>query len=60
MVSFKVIYLQNAWLKKADEASPDNSGPLHHCARTVIHEMSHKECRTEDVVTPLFRRKGFQ
>jgi hypothetical protein len=48
--SMNVIYLQNAWLKKADEASPDNSGPLHRCARTVIHEMSHKECKTEDVV----------
>lgn len=47
--AMKVIYLQNAWLKKADEATPDNSGPLHRCARTVIHEMSHKECRTEDV-----------
>lgn len=46
----KVIYLQNAWLKKADEASADNSSPLHRCARTIIHEMSHKECRTEDVV----------
>lgn len=46
----KVIYLQNAWLKKADEATADNSSPLHRCARTVIHEMSHKECRTEDVV----------
>jgi hypothetical protein len=46
----KVIYLQNAWLKKADEATPDNSSPLHRCSRTIIHEMSHKECRTEDVV----------
>jgi hypothetical protein len=46
----KVIYLQNAWLKKADEASADNASPLHRCARTIIHEMSHKECRTEDVV----------
>lgn len=45
----KVIYLQNAWLQKANEATPSNSGPLHRCARTVIHEMSHKECRTEDV-----------
>ncbi|WP_209426919.1 M35 family metallo-endopeptidase, partial [Pararhodobacter sp. SW119] len=45
----KVIYLQNAWLKKADEATPDNSSPLHRCARTIIHEMSHKECRTEDI-----------
>jgi hypothetical protein len=45
----KVIYLQGAWLKKADEATPDNSSPLHRCARTVIHEMSHKECRTEDI-----------
>lgn len=48
--AMKVIYLQNAWLKKADEASPDNSGPLHRCARTIIHEMSHKELKTEDVV----------
>ncbi|MCR9156445.1 MAG: M35 family metallo-endopeptidase [Rhodobacteraceae bacterium] len=48
--AMKVIYLQNAWLQKADEASPDNSGPLHRCARTIIHEMSHKELRTEDVV----------
>lgn len=46
----KVIYLQNAWLKKADEASADNAGPLHRCARTIIHEMSHKELSTEDVV----------
>ncbi|MFP7672040.1 M35 family metallo-endopeptidase [Marivita sp. S0852] len=46
----KVIYLQNAWLQKADEATADNSGPLHRCARTIIHEMSHKELSTEDVV----------
>ncbi len=47
--AMKVIYLQNAWLKKASEATPDNSSPLNRCARTIIHEMSHKECRTEDV-----------
>lgn len=48
--AMKVIYLQGAWLKKADEASPSNMSPLYRCARTVLHEMSHKECRTEDIV----------
>lgn len=45
-----VIYLQGAWLKKAGEITPSNQPPLWRCVRTVIHELSHKECSTEDVV----------
>jgi hypothetical protein len=48
--SMSVIYLQGAWLKKADEISPSNQSPLYRCVRTIIHELSHKEVSTEDVV----------
>ncbi len=48
--SMKVIYLQNAWLTKADEITPSNQSPLYRCARTIIHELSHKELSTEDIV----------
>ncbi|MFZ4700429.1 MAG: M35 family metallo-endopeptidase [Candidatus Methylumidiphilus sp.] len=48
--SMKVIYLQGAWLSKADEITPSNQNPLYRCIRTIIHELSHKEVRTEDVV----------
>ncbi len=47
--SMKVIYLQDAWLKKAKEVSPSNQSPLYRCVRTIIHELSHKELSTEDV-----------
>lgn len=46
----KVIYLQNAWLSKAAEVTPSNQSPLYRCVRTIIHELSHKELSTEDVV----------
>lgn len=45
-----VIYLQKAWLDKAGESSPSNAAPLYRCARTIIHELSHKAVKTEDVV----------
>ena len=45
-----IIYLQGAWLKKADEVSPSNQSPLYRCVRTIIHELSHKKVSTEDVV----------
>ena len=48
--TMSVIYLQNAWLKKADEATPSNQAPLYRCARTIIHELSHKQVKTEDIV----------
>ena len=48
--TMRVIYLQNAWLTKAAEATPSNQTPLFRCARTIIHELSHKEVSTEDVV----------
>lgn len=48
--TMSVIYLQGAWLKKAEEISPSNQSPLHRCARTVIHELSHKQVMTEDIV----------
>ncbi len=48
--TMSVIYLQGAWVAKADEATPSNQTPLYRCARTVIHELSHKELKTEDVV----------
>jgi hypothetical protein len=48
--TMSVIYLQGAWLKKADEVSPSNLSPLYRCVRTIIHELSHKEVSTEDVV----------
>jgi hypothetical protein len=48
--AMSVIYLQGAWVSKADEATPSNQAPLFRCARTVIHELSHKQLRTEDVV----------
>jgi len=48
--AMKVIYLQGAWVSKANEVTPSNQSPLYRCARTVLHEMSHKECSTEDVV----------
>ncbi len=45
-----VIYLQGAWLKKAGEVSPSNQSALYRCTRTIIHELSHKEVSTEDIV----------
>lgn len=48
--AMSVIYLQGAWLKKADEVSPSNESPLYRCVRTIIHELSHKQVSTEDVV----------
>lgn len=48
--AMSVIYLQNAWLKKSAEATPSNQSPLFRCARTIVHEMSHKQLSTEDVV----------
>jgi len=48
--SMKVIYLQGAWLAKAKETTPDNQAPLYRCTRTLIHELSHKVCSTEDIV----------
>ena len=48
--TMSVIYLQGAWLKKADEITPTNQPPLWRCVRTVVHELSHKECATEDIV----------
>ena len=48
--SMSVIYLQGAWLKKAGEISPSNQSPLYRCTRTIIHELSHKEVSTEDIV----------
>ncbi|MES2089213.1 MAG: M35 family metallo-endopeptidase, partial [Pseudomonadota bacterium] len=48
--TMSVIYLQGAWLKKADEATPSNQSPLYRCLRTIIHELSHKEVGTEDIV----------
>lgn len=45
-----VIYLQGAWLKKADEITPSNTSPLYRCVRTIIHELSHKQVGTEDIV----------
>lgn len=48
--AMKVIYLQGAWVSKANEVTPSNMSPLYRCARTIIHEMSHKECNTDDVV----------
>ena len=48
--AMSVIYLQGAWLKKADEIAPTNQSPLYRCVRTIIHELSHKQVATEDVV----------
>lgn len=48
--AMSVIYLQGAWLKKADEITPSNQSPLYRCVRTIIHELSHKQVSTEDVV----------
>ncbi len=48
--TMSVIYLQGAWLKKADEVTPSNQSPIYRCVRTVIHELSHKEVGTEDIV----------
>lgn len=48
--AMSVIYLQGAWVSKADEATPSNQAPLFRCARTIVHELSHKQLRTEDVV----------
>jgi hypothetical protein len=48
--AMSVIYLQGAWVNKADEATPSNQAPLFRCARTIVHELSHKQLRTEDVV----------
>jgi hypothetical protein len=48
--AMSVIYLQGAWVSKADEATPSNQAPLFRCARTIVHELSHEQLRTEDVV----------
>ena len=48
--AMSVIYLQGAWLKKANEITPTNQSPLYRCVRTVIHELSHKQVSTEDIV----------
>lgn len=48
--AMSVIYLQGAWLSKANEATPSNQSPLYRCARTILHELSHKQVGTEDVV----------
>ncbi|GAA5167602.1 hypothetical protein GCM10025770_26530 [Viridibacterium curvum] len=48
--SMSVIYLQGAWLAKAGEVAPSNQSPLYRCARTIIHELSHKQVSTEDIV----------
>jgi hypothetical protein len=48
--TMSVIYLQGAWLQKADEVTPSNQSPIYRCVRTVIHELSHKEVGTEDIV----------
>lgn len=48
--AMSVIYLQGAWLKKADEVGPSSDSPLYRCVRTIIHELSHKQVSTEDVV----------
>lgn len=48
--AMSVIYLQGAWLKKADEITPSNTSPLYRCVRTVLHELSHKAVSTEDIV----------
>ncbi|MFO1271273.1 MAG: M35 family metallo-endopeptidase [Rubrivivax sp.] len=55
--SMRVIYLQDAWLQKAGEVTPSNQSPLFRCARTIVHELSHKELSTEDVV---YGPKGLQ
>lgn len=48
--AMSVIYLQGAWLAKADQVSPSNQSALYRCVRTVLHELSHKVVSTEDVV----------
>jgi hypothetical protein len=48
--AMSVIYLQGAWLRKADEVTPSNQSPLYRCVRTLIHEFSHQEVGTEDIV----------
>lgn len=48
--AMSVIYLQGAWVSKAGEATPSNQAPLFRCGRTIVHELSHKQLRTEDVV----------
>lgn len=48
--TMSVIYLQGAWLEKAGEVTPSNQPPLWRCMRTIIHELSHKEVSTEDIV----------
>jgi hypothetical protein len=48
--AMSVIYLQGAWLAKAGEVTPSNQSPLYRCVRTIIHELSHKQVSTEDVV----------
>ncbi len=48
--AMSVIYLQGAWVKKADEMTPTNQDPIYRCVRTLIHELSHKQVSTEDIV----------
>ena len=48
--TMSVIYLQGAWLQKADQVTPSNLPPLWRCVRTIVHELSHKEVSTEDIV----------
>ena len=47
--AMRVVYLQGAWLSKAEEATDTNKSPLWRCARTIVHELSHKEVKTKDV-----------
>ncbi len=49
MEEMNVIYIQNAWLSKADEVAPSNQSALYRCTRTIIHELSHKAVGTEDI-----------
>ena len=44
-----VIYLQGAWLSVAGTITPTNQDPMLRCVRTILHELSHKECGTDDV-----------
>lgn len=48
--AMSVIYLQGAWLNKAGEIKLTNQSPIYRCARTIIHELSHKQVNTEDIV----------
>ncbi len=47
--AMNVIYMEHLWLEKAKEA-PSNASALNRCARTLLHELSHKMVKTEDIV----------